>query len=59
MVEKYRQTNKASIAGNELAVEPLLYLAALAKVFEPELVVLRNRTLVHRICTKSSTLIVK
>ena len=49
MVEKYRQTNKASIAGNELPVEPLLHLAALAKVFEAELVVLRNRTLVHRI----------
>ena len=55
MVEKYRQTNKASIAGNELPVEPLLHLAALAKVFEAELVVLRNRTLVHRICATSTT----
>ena len=56
MVEKYQQTNKASIAGNELAVEPLLYLAALAKVLEAELVG-RNRTLqlVHRICATSTT----
>ena len=38
MVHKYQQTNQASIAGNELAVEPLLYLAALAKVLEAELV---------------------
>ena len=55
MVQKYQQTNQASIAGNELAVEPLLYLAALAKVLEAELVVLRNRTLVHRICATSTT----